>query len=224
VGIIKEDPRGNSALDQLEVRLNGDPFTVCVYRKQVNKSPTETKETTAMPDMNAKELRRAARQLKIDGWEKMSLTELRTAVADSGAPTTKEDKPVKKAAPKKAAGRKSAAKSAKKAAPAKKAAAKAEDNGAVEPAANGNPFAPGTNLFEITELLIAGGKRSDMVKKLKKKIKIAPRSTKKDWDEDAELDRRILIVGQNLTNQHGFNVVRDGRGADAHIVAEAPNA
>lgn len=176
-----------------------------------------TAATAEKPKFSTKDLRKAARSQKVDGWEEMTRAELLKAV------NTKKIKPSANGASAATASKttsKTASKAPAKKATAKKAAAAEE---APEPAENGNPYKPGTNMFLIAEELIRGGKRSDMVKRLRRKVELKPRTKDADdFDVDAELDRRVLIVGQNLRNNFGFNVVRDGRGEDAHIVAEAP--
>lgn len=158
-----------------------------------------------------KELRRQAKALRISGWEDMDRAELKRAIKKAGATPgeatkSKSDKATSKKAPK---GKKAAK-------PSKSKSDDDEDDGP-------NPFRAGTNLFHITEELMKGGKRSSMVKRLSKKIELKPRKNKKDFDETAELDRRVLIVGQILRNEHGFEVTREGRGTDATIVAVPPS-
>lgn len=170
---------------------------------------------------SARELRRSAKALKIRGWEDMGIKELQAAIAkhdgaeSNGSATAKTSTKAKSST--KAAPAKAEKPAAKKAAPAKSKAAKSEDA-----AENGNPYKEGTNLWHIAQELIAGGKRSQMVKRLKRKISIKPRVNADDFDEDYELDRRVLIVGQLLRKDHGFEVTREGRGEDGTIVAVAP--
>jgi hypothetical protein len=204
------------------VQLDGDPYAVCVSKDQVeHNTASESQETGERIVMatatatkpTAKELRREARTLGVEGWEEMTGSELKTAVkrarkgADS-APAEAEPKASKKAAAK-----------AAKAAPAKKSskAKEAEPTAASE---TGNPFKVGSNLYHITEELLKGGKRSAMVTRLARKITLKPRQRAgEDYDETAELDRRVLIVGQILERDHGFTVTREGRGKDALIKA-----
>lgn len=173
-----------------------------------------------------RELRRSAKSLGVTGWEEMDEAELSAAVSAAEGKAAKKNSTRTGNAAKKAADKKAEKASAK--APAKKAADKkasskkaAKDD--AELPENGNPFKEGTNTWYITEQLIKGGKRSKMVEKLKKQIDLQPRTkSAKDFDVDYEMDRRVLITGQILRNQHGFEVTREGRGADATIVAVAP--
>jgi hypothetical protein len=232
----------------VHVRLDTDPFDVCVLSQYVRKLKRKNtdKETNAMPTATkdkpkAKDLRRSAKALGVKDWEDMDLEELIDAVAKaerkqskSGSKTSgkKASKPAKvvdegdededdededeapaKSAKKssKKAGKKAPAKAAKKS--SKKA--KDEDDDAAE---NGNPFTPGTNLFYMTEELIKGGKRSAMVKRLAKKISLKPRTRSFTEEEELEeLDRRLVICSQVLRNDHGFEMEREGRGADTVI-------
>jgi hypothetical protein len=176
--------------------------------------------TTTKPTV--RELRRSAKSLNVTGWEEMDEAALTKAVGtaqtkSAKTASTRTGNGAKKAA---AAKTEKAGKVTKADKEPKKAAAKAEP---AELPENGNPFKEGTNMFLITEELIKGGKRSSMVGRLKKKIELEPRSKdKKDFDVDYEMDRRVLITGQLLRNQHGFEVTREGRGTDATIKAVAP--
>lgn len=177
---------------------------------------------------SAKLLRREAKALGVSGWEDMSLSELEAAVeAASGKArkAAKKDKGRKPSEEALAESTKSATatKAAKKASKPAKASKKSDDDDD-EVAENGNPYRPDSNLHAIAEELIRGGKRKDMVKRLKKKIELAPRQRAgADYDVDYEIDRRLLIVGQLLRKDHGFEVERGGRGpADATIKATPP--
>lgn len=193
--------------DIVSVILSNDPFSVCVYLHQIApqgaQSPSETEgevqmsSSTEVVKPTTKELRRQAKTLKVEGWEDMGPKALTKAIKDAGGKVKVK-----------------AAKSA--AAPEKAASKKADKTEATEGSGESgqNPFKEGTNLWHITEEIFKGGKRSAMVKRLKKKITLNPRDRAgEDFDEDYQLDRRILIVGQILRKDHGFDVVRDGRSA-----------
>ena len=179
-----------------------------------------------------RELRRSAKTLGITGWEEMDEAALTAAVtaAEGKAAKTRSTRTSTAAAKKVAAAPVAKTAAVKKAAVVKDGAVKTPAvKKAVKVAAteelpeNGNPFKDGTNMFLITEELIKGGKRSAMVARLNKKIQLAPRSKDaKEFDVEYEMDRRILITGQILRNQHAFVVEREGRGADATIQATAP--
>ena len=90
----------------VSVRLDTDPYDVCVTSEYVRKSTADSKtnpnkESTKMPTTatkpKARELRREAKALGVEGWEDMDLDELIAAVeeAKEGA------KPAKKSAAKK---------------------------------------------------------------------------------------------------------------------------
>jgi hypothetical protein len=231
-----------------------------------------------MPDTKikpkARELRREAKALGVEGWEDMDLEELVAAVdeakegaeekpakAAKSAKAAKPAKATKRAAAaveddddeddeededeevveetpaksKKSAAKKAAAKAEVKSKTAKggkaakadakaakkattKAAAKVSESEEDELPENGNPFQQGSNLYWMTEELIKGGKRSAMVKRLQKKISLNPRTRSFTPEEEAaEIDRRLVIVSQTLRNEHGFEMEREGRGADTVI-------
>lgn len=211
------------------VQLQGDPYAISVPREQVEHNAQHESAETSRGDRHtmatatatkptAKELRRKAKGLGVEGWEEMTSSELQEAINEREDPPapTKTVKRAKTAAAEDEAPRKRTAKSSTKAAPKKARTAQPdedEDDGS-------NPYKPGSNLYLICEELLKGGKRSDMVKRLKKKIDLKPRQRAgDDYDVDAELDRRVLIVGQLLEKDHGFTVNREGRGKDAYIQA-----
>lgn len=217
----------------VDVTLDGDPYSSYLEFDRLEKiTNNREKVSTDMPTATqptAREVRREAKALRIPGWQDMSYEELVEAVnaASNGSTSTSRTAKAKASAgrttAKKSAATKSNAATTKAVKDKKTAKASAKRPAGVEPAENGNPFRQGTNLWHITEELISGGKRSDMVRRLKRKIELKPR-TKSDaeFDLDAELDRRVLIVGQLLKNDHGFTVEREGRGEDSTIVATAP--
>lgn len=264
------------------VQLNGDPFSACVYAKQIRPLTERERDmpSTTKEKPKAKDLRRQAKALGVDGWEDMSLDELIEAVAEAEAESSKKSKKSsskksgkasKKAAAEdedddeddededddtddddddeddedeapaksKKSSKKSSGKAAKKAS-AKKSTKKADkpakgkkaDKGKAkgksskkapakaerEVAENGNPYTEGTNLWHMAEALIKGGKVSTLVKGLRKKVDINPRS--REYDEDslnAELQRRLIICSQHLRNDFGFEMEKEGRGWDAVI-------
>jgi hypothetical protein len=194
---------------------------------QINKESQKTMPTATKP--NVRELRRQAKALKITGWSDMDTEELTAAIEAAETSGSKPKSRATKAAAEvgRTAKKTTRATTAKKGnapvASAKKKAKAEPEAEEPEVAENGNPYKEGTNLFHITEELIRGGKRVDMVKRLKRKIELNPRTESDDYDTDAELDRRVLIVGQLLRRDHGFEVVREGRGPeDGTIVATPP--
>lgn len=233
------------------VQLDGDPYAIVVDGAQVSKmsnnvehesdetTERNTNMTTATPTkVTAKDLRRKAKTLGVEGWEEMTSAELKAAIgeAEKGASTEKSSTRVKSTTRRARATavetdedaeveEKVAPKSKAKAAPAKAASSKAKARAAAV-AEDGdedtvNPYKAGSNLYFITEELLKGGKRSAMVKRLQRKIELKPRQRAgDDYDVEAELDRRVLIVGQLLERDHGFVVTREGRGKDALIKAE----
>lgn len=206
--------RGRKATIQIE----GDPFPVEVEVTQVSrKKPRKGKLVPATKSATAKELRNKAKELGIADYEDMTKAELVDAiesVEDNGdAPKATKKKAAKKTKPKKATAKKSKAKKKK-----------AETDGDEEEEVGDNPFRANTNLWHITEALMEGGKRSALVKKLRKKLKFNPRKQDPDeLDVDEEIDRRLKVVGYILKNQHGFELEHEGRGSDAYIKATPPS-
>jgi hypothetical protein len=208
----------------VEVKVSKDPFTSYVDHRQLEKVNNKTRKGRSKEDMpSAKELRKAAKAAGIRGWEDMDREELEEALAnvedEDEAPAPKPKKGAKPA--KKAAKASKASKATKKAAPAKAKKAAASDD---EDEDDGpNPFRAGSNLHLMTELLMEGGKRSAMVKKLVKKVDLNPRTKRKDFDPAEEIDYRLVRVCQTLTNEHGFTIEKDGRGKDQVVRAVPPS-
>lgn len=198
----------------VEVRIGNDPFTTYTDHRQLTrkrgKHKTMAKDTKTRTA--AKQLRQEAKQAGIEGWEEMTREELESALGDTaGADTTTKARRARTRGSEKAT-KKAATRPAKAARPAKKAAA----------ASNGdNPYRSGTNLYLVTEALKRGGKRSDLVDKLRSKMSFAPRDGR-DVDADAEIDRRLKVVGYLLKNQHGWEMEHTGRGPDAYIRVRPP--
>lgn len=181
---------------------------------------------TAANKPSAKELRSAAKELGIEGWEDMGRKELTDAVtaarngsegnAPEAAPeATKSTQTSKKSSTTKAA--------ASKRAPKKSAPKKA--TGRANPDPNDPiPFRPGTNLYHIAKALMEGGKRSSLVKQLKPKLEFNPRKqSASDFNVDEEIDRRLKVIGYILRNQHGWVYEHEGRGPDAKIHVYPPS-
>jgi hypothetical protein len=227
------------------VVIGQDPFPTMVDHRQLtavgsngrNKMPRSAPAT----EPSAKDLRRQAKNLRIEGWEEMGREELTAAIAeqsDNGdaapAPALKATKTAKKSTKRtrterrerniegSTAAKKTARKSTKtvKKAPAKKRA------GAPRPPADvdtPNPYRPGTNLYFVTEALMKGGKRSALVKQLKSKMKFAPRvQSESDFDVEQEIDKRLKVIAYELANKHGFSRVQEGRGPESFIKVTAP--
>jgi hypothetical protein len=251
--VVSDAPLGQ----MIEVLVANDPFTSWVDRRQVvvvksTQQDNQHKEEHKMPTATAKELRKQARTLGIEGWEEMDREELEEAIAaeaedaeeevedeeveETPAPrarkTSTKKAPAKKApATKKSAGTRPAAKKAaasktastKKAAPAKASTRRAA--AAEEEDEEGdNPFRVGSNLYLMTEELMKGGKRSRMVAKLRNKVDLKPRTRGgRNFDIDAEIDYKLVRTCQVLTNEHGFVIEKDGRGTDQTVKAIPPS-
>ncbi len=244
-GIVESD---HNLGHMIGVRFPGDPFPSNVDNRQIQLIDKETNNKMATKTKDApspKELRRQAKNLGVANWEEMDREELAAAVAaaegsngDGDAPkkakaskgSTKASSKVKKtaAAPtEKATKAKKSARSTEAPAKAKKGSKKGKAAPKPPAATNDgpNPFRPGTNLWHITEALMKGGKRSTLVKQLKPKLKFSPRvQSEEDFDVDAEIDRRLKVIGYILKNKHGFTYEHSGRGEDATIKVTPPDA
>ena len=88
-----------------------------------------------------------------------------------------------------------------------------------------NPFRSGSNLWHITEALMRGGSRADLVAEVKPLLNYKPRvQDVQDFDTDAETDRRLKVVGYILKNRYGWSYTHEGRGPEAFIQAVPPGA
>lgn len=223
--------------EMVDVNLDGDPFGTYVsyerleliprerdddnplinpqHRKPLTSGRSEVMPTATKP--SARELRRQAKALGVEGWEDMELEELEDAIAEADEA---EDEPAprrKKATAKKTTGKTpvSSKTPRQKAAAAKKAPK--EDR---EIAENGNPYREGTNEWHATELLLRGGKRPALVKALMKKITLTDRGGNEKGEE--AYDYQLLTTGQRLQKDHNFEYIREGRGYEngtAKVVA-----
>lgn len=224
----------------VEITISNDPFTVYADHRQIQrKDKNMPRAATTTTASSAKELRRRAKALSVPNWEEMSKEELESAIADQDGESS--DDSVEEATPPARTRRTSATKAA---APTKKATTarpKAAAKTTAKPAAAAkktskrtasstpkegetNPFREGTNLWYITEALMKGGKRSVLVNKLKGKLEYNPRvQDAKDFDVEAETDRRLKVVGYILRNKHGFEYEHEGRGPDAYIKVSPPS-
>lgn len=228
---------------KIGVLLEGDPFPVRVEPRQVKK---RGKNEMPITKSEARDLKRSAKALGIDGWEQMRLKELKAAVrrAEKGKAGKKKAKPEKvsreeaaayseeraakksgKAKPKssKKAKTKAAAEApARKTKKSTKAKVKADDHPQVSSrmALTGavNPFRPGSNVFLMAEELMKGGKRIDMIKRLQKNGRLVPFSkSEEDIDPIKEWDKRLLLTAGDMEKKYGFRQVRDGRGVTGTI-------
>lgn len=227
--VIANNPVGY----MLEVQIANDPFTSYVDTRQLSLTQPK-KEKPVMAKTTAKELRKQAKALDIEGWEDMDRDELAAAIEEAGG--AEEEEAEEEVSPRvakamKAAGRTKVKKSpaskkaaaGKKTAPAKKAAKSKKSADEDDEPTGPNPFREGTNLWHMTEQLMAGGKRSAMVKKLLKKIELNPRTKGgKDFDPAEEIDYRLVRVCQLLANEYGFEINKDGRGKDQQVTAIPP--
>lgn len=93
-------------------------------------------------------------------------------------------------------------------------------------AENGNPYRPGSNLHVITELLLKGGRRADIINKLltgPRKLELHPwAKNKSEINPVFEMDKRVLLACHDLKNNHNFTVDFAGRGVERGTVRVTP--
>lgn len=232
------------------VKLDGDPFPVrvplsqlsCVSTGKSVVSPTvrgnkaHARKDKQLSNPDAKQLRKDAQALGIEGWEDMKPKKLAKAVAkaskaaSSKAPAAKSTKKTstaskskattKKAAPKAAAASKAKAPAAAKGKSTSKAkSTKAKGKPGPKPkdiAPGENPYRPGTGMHAAFGILKVGGTRRAMAAKLAKKAQIHPHS-RADNTTEADYDKRLILTSQHLEKNFGFGVLRDGRGLDGKL-------
>lgn len=130
----------------------------------------------------------------------------------------------KTTATKSATARKNTARGGKVTGPAKKASATRSKPGPKKmERALDNPFRPNSNAWHYTEALKKGGKRSVIVRNLLKKIDVHPWNEDTYADPHAEVDKRLTMVVKQLETQYGWDVERDGRGAESKVKATPPS-
>lgn len=207
---------------KVAIQVVGDPYSVLVNISQVHKEGEEMPSATRGPE--TRRLAKEARMLGIEGYAKMSAQQLAQAVKDHQKPKRKapaKSKPAKAARkPQKASKRAPARKAASKPVQARRKAKKTNATQVAKSVAkgtNGNPFRPGCNNYKMAEELLRGGRRIDMIKRLKKSIKLHPWSKPKEEDVTKALDKRLGIAAGILAADFGFKVVRDGRGTSGTI-------
>lgn len=196
--------------------------------------------TTVKPSA-ARRLAKEAKMLGVKGFAKMSGDELQAAVeaAKNGNGSKPAAAPKKTSTPAKAVARRPAAKkpaakpakaAAKKAsAPVakkkpvatKKAAAKAPAKSTSVPKGD-NPFREGSNSYLMAAELLRGGNRGEMVKRLKKAMKIHPWSKPKEENPEFAIRKRLLLVAAALERDYGFTIEREGRGEAGSMRAVPP--
>jgi hypothetical protein len=86
-----------------------------------------------------------------------------------------------------------------------------------------NPFRPESNSWQYCQVLKKGGVRRKLAEQIRKRIELHPWSKKAgDVDEIAEIDKRIILVSQQLEARFGWHVTRVGRGIEGTIKAIPP--
>lgn len=213
----------------VEVLIGKDPFSTNIDHRQLEIiNEGEDRTVATKQTRSPKELRHAAKQLGIAGWQEMGREELAAAVRTAeGAAADTATRRTRKSTSKKAPAKKAPAskKTARTSAAKKTTKTTTKRRTRVADGDSPNPFRPGTNLWFITEELMRGGKRSRLVQKLLPKLQYSPRVKSEDeFDPELETDRRLKVVGYLLKNTYGFTYTHEGRGKDAVIKATPPGA
>jgi hypothetical protein len=221
----------------VSIHIDKDPFPVLVDHRQIQKVGTQVPDDERVP---LKELRRKARSLKVPDWEELGREELEAAVAakqeenDSAADTSDDatDEGVDEEVPTATAQKRTVkgatasrtTRTTKAARSATRSKGPANKKAASSPKATGNPFRKGSNLYLVTEALMKGGKRKDLVNKLRPHMEFNPRQkSAKEWDDDLEIDRRLKAIGYLLKSQYGWDYTLEGRGPEAFIQVAPPS-
>lgn len=231
--VSKNRSRGEMVL----VRVGSDPFDSYIsfaLLEKLSKIPPQlrnmsledTSQKVGGKMAKAKELREKARNLSIEGWENMDRDELEAAIAEAEA----EDEQAEEAAmateeatkPRKGKKGKKARKAEAPKASKKGSKAKSSKKTAKVSADGVNPYREGSNLYWYTEALMKGGTRTKMINWLKGKVNLKPRTKRKDYDPEAAIDRKLVVVAKLLEDEHGFRVKREGRGVESTVKASPP--
>lgn len=145
------------------------------------------------------ELQKEASRLKIDDWHELTEDELEAAVTEA-----RGGEPMPKAKPK------------AKARTQKASAAKtATSNGA-------NPYRENSQRWYYAEELLRGGHIKDIVKRVRKNVKIKPAKQNDNPDYvEGSLRGRAVVIARDLA-QRGFIVEIEGRGAESVFSVTPP--
>lgn len=138
---------------------------------------------------------------------------------------TKSKKGVaKKTAPAKTAGKKAPAKkvAAPKAEKPSSNVTLAKSHPKPTPAEGVNPFRKKSNLYHVARLLLQGGKREVLARKLAEKITLHPYQKDTGEIDLLDYDKRLLLGAQNMRDQFGYGIERTGRGTNGSILVFIP--
>lgn len=224
--VADETPAGEC----IKVLIGNDPFPVYVSYKQLSKTAyKDNEESERSEEMavatkpSAKELRKQAKSLGIEGYEDLTLKELQAAVteAETEAEPEEEVAPARKKKSKK--GKAKTNGQATKAKSSKKAKKAAKEEPAEEPAraSRGNPYRPGSNLWHVVEELKTGGTRDEIAKRIMPKVKLYPRVQSGRAYERHIVHSRIMSTARAL-KKLGWTIKREGRGDEATFTAVPP--
>lgn len=154
--------------------------------------------------------------------EKALMTGLKTKKKPAAKKTAPAKKAVKKPVVAKKATKKAVPAKVAKKTPPSQAAKKAPPTKKVT--SDTNPFRPGSNLAKMTDELLKGGRRVEMIRRLKKTMGIHPWSKDKEENPEKAIDKRLLITAGTLKKDYGYTIETEGRGSSGTIKVLPPGA
>lgn len=87
-----------------------------------------------------------------------------------------------------------------------------------------NPFRKGSNLFNVAPLLLKGGNRMELAKKLSEKVELHPYQKDAGDIDLLDYDKRLLLGAQTMRDKFGYGILRTGRGVDGTIKVFVPGS
>lgn len=196
------------------VLLKGDPFAVEINDAQLRLASNKKEEVMAtISDMNVKELRKRAVKYGIEGYEDMSIKDLRVAVKAASSKDKTKAKPKTKTTRDE-----SEVKTTQKTTKTKvKPSTKKKTSTKAKPTASKNgAFRPGSQRAIIAEVLAKGGLVTKIRDEVKTKLSLVGRDGKPYPDSDKEILRRINMVAIDLSKDHGFTWEKLGEGKNLY--------
>lgn len=229
----------NISKGEIEVNIAGDPYPVLVKANQLLK----VREDIVAESTSAaiRKFSKRAKLLGIRGYQNMTEKELKRAVRreedsfeDIAKPSSKKKAKSKPSSKPKAKTTKPAAKPSKKAkvkatngtskTTTKKKVSKEKAKVALKAGDPANPFRHGSNSWKMAEELLKGGKRSDMIKRLRKTMPLHPWSKDKETEPVKAYNKRLLLTAAAMERDHGFKIKSEGRGTSGTLKAIPPGA
>jgi hypothetical protein len=231
------DPRIREG--KIAIVVATDPYPVLVNVFQLSRKD----ESMATKAPSARALANEAKMLGVKGYRSMTGPQLKAAVekakkAKAGSSPRKAratSKPAKRTPAKRTTAKKATSKRRSpsqatgnrpgRKAPTGRARAAAKKVPARSKVVAGhpdNPFRPGSNLFFMAEELLKGGIKTDMVKRLKKRMHLNPWSKDEEEDPDRAINKRLMMTASDMVRTFKFKMETDGRGLAASVRVYKP--